>query len=92
MTDVEIEVQKWKAVAAYLADCLAGTAEEVAFLKKYSKADKRRHALICQTVALSLKMGDLVGVIDRGYAKEGMQRVIERCERVQQECEAGLKS
>jgi ferredoxin-NADP reductase len=85
--DLKRQVAQWKSVAAYLAECHAASAETVAEQKKSSKYEKKRHAEICKKAAMMLKHGDLVGVVDRRYAKEGFIEVIERCELAKVECE-----
>ena len=42
------EVARWKAIALYLADSLAATAEQEAITKSVSQSRKKRHFDICR--------------------------------------------
>lgn len=67
-----IELDRWKRIATYLADCHAATAEIVQARKSSSKYDRGRSRSICETAARYLS-GD-----DPGMRGRDTDRVLER--------------
>jgi hypothetical protein len=88
--DLRAEVKRWKAIAAYLADCHAATAQEAAFTKKYSKCDRKRHASICRNAADMMKTGHLTCISSRRCSSEdGVKEIIARCDEAADACQDG---
>lgn len=52
------ELERWKRVATYLADCHAATAEGVLGRKRSSQSDRKRHISICESALRYLSGGD----------------------------------
>jgi hypothetical protein len=93
LSDAVREVQEFKAIATYLADCEAATACGVGDKKSGPKCEKRRHAEICRSAIAMIEAGYLVGcknINQRYTSKEGIKHVLQRCHEAAQSCE-GLK-
>ena len=81
------EVEYWKRVAAYLAQCHAATAEYDGSLKSVSKARCKRFQDICATAAEALRgnfQDDRKSLVPRGIDDE-IKSAMERCEKAAKE-------
>lgn len=82
ITDLQKELDNWKLIALYLADCHAATAVDMADRKSGSKSDRDRFASICEKAVSLLEDPTRVGGLHLPRAKylEYMpKRVVNRC-------------
>lgn len=75
------ELDNWKRVALYLADCHAATAVDMADRKSGSKSDRDRFASICEKAVSLLEDPTCVTNPYLPYAnlEELPKRVVDRC-------------
>jgi hypothetical protein len=78
-----LELDNWKRIALYLADCHAATAEDMAERKSGSKSDRDRFASICENAISLLKDPTMIRHLPRVLIVEQIdevsKRVIDRC-------------
>lgn len=93
LSDAVRDVENYKAIATYFADCEAATACGVGGRMTASKCDKKRHADICRLAIAMIEAGCLVGTNNpnqRYTSDTGIKLVLQRCHESAQLCE-GLK-
>lgn len=73
-------------VATYFADCEAATAEWLGHTKSASRAEVKRHAVICRHLAASLQAGSLIT-----GSPSNKEEVIKRLDKAASLCEEKLK-
>ena len=75
ISDLERQVEYWRSLAAYLAECHAATAEYDGSLKTVSASRRKRMKDICLKAVLGLS-----GRWHKKYPSDGdVQSAIERC-------------
>jgi hypothetical protein len=57
LRDIEREVEEWKKISSYLADCHVATFEGLLGKKSASKSELRRHTSICDFAIKCLSTG-----------------------------------
>jgi len=72
----------WKALALYLLDCEAATAQRMADLKSAPKREKRRHADICLAAIRALT----TGLPPQGARVREADRVLQRASGAEEIC------
>lgn len=82
MSELEKELDRWKRIALYLADCHAATAEQELSRKSLGKAKQQRYLDICKKSAALIR-GD--GYLENGYRYNSADSVLSRLDKVSHE-------